>query len=696
MNLSSEFAALVTFKKLFDEKKDIYDVIEDFILFVIVYEGYRCFDSAQITADVNDEFQLDIPSSVIKESLKNMISKKYIVRDNKNGYESIISEELETFLKAQIDEYEKDKEHHEIIKKELLNYVSNKACISYNSPEEVYNIFRDYVLGIDSFIDHNRDLVSAVGTFILKEIEENPSLSCRWDLIKSSIIIKEGLIYNNDILSNNIKNLTLFLDMEVLFDGEGYNGKIYQDLFLSLMTYINKLRDKGCTLHLKFFDDTEDRINAYFNKALDIFDNRSSLQPETTAMIDIVTGCHNRSDIADKKSKFFHFLDVNKIKIDYARAYKSEIDKYPLSISNCTYKDEFDFESSSDTQFNYIYPLEYINILKRGSREKKISESKYIFVTRTKYLLDGADRERNSRNEVPLAVNLDYLINHFWVASGDGLGGQGGFSNTSSFVQRVLSDEKRKEIFKEYIKLKDNKDSLDDVLVKKRIAALRRIDSKPENMNSRSFDFGIDEEINEMLESKQNLSIEIHEHKQTKDMLEKEQIMSRRQKAKNRKTHNKLLKQKKYSKEKESENKQLKQLLDKSIDILKKDIDKLTNEQNKLDSIICNKYKNRLLFYRLLFILLSVSYIISTIIFVPKYWDVLEPVTWVLSSSVFVLGYLFLAIRKKTLNIKLIVELIAKKLHMNLTEKIYMRNNFNIQDITQKQEELNSLLSEYS
>lgn len=670
MGLSSEFAALTTFRKFCNEGKDIYDVIQEFILFILVDEAYSVFDAVRIKEDVNTEFALNVPLSVIKEALKRLLKNGFIKKEIEEGFLCCIIQELFDEIEQNIKEYREEKKIHNYIKKNLIEYVKRRAPHRGYSEELIFNVFRSLILGNDDLPIDESKLIKIVGTFILKQTNDNPLFSTSWDLVKSSIIIKEGLLYNSDIISQKIKHLTIYLDMEILFDGEGYNGTVYKNLFTTFFDYIECLKDKGCQIELKYFEETHNEIDFYFKKALEIFDNRGSMYPETTAMIDIVSGCKNRTDIIEKKEKFFHFIDKKNISIDYTNIYKKEKHKYPLRR---------DINGSGTTTENHnetLFPLEYIKTLKRGKIDHKLTETNYIFATRTSHLLRISKNERTHKDEISLAVNTDYLINNFWVISGDGLGGNAGFTNTVSYVQRILSEEKRKEIIDEYKKLKNEEGSQDPELIRKKVLALKAIENKPEQMTSTSFDYDdIDEEINDLLKSKETLSEVRSEHKKVQRNLEVQV-----------KETSKIIKEKVKI---EEENSSLKNIIIKQRRNLQKEIDALYLNKQAIDddaNLIKNKWIHRIKIYSLLFMILSDIFIGYKII---VNWDILE--SWITVFTLLIpptfIYFCFIIISKKV-KLSNIFKRLEDSILNKYISKLSLKRNFDIKEIEEKEKEL--------
>lgn len=70
MKDSKLFASVSLFKELYDNNKDIYDVIAEFIKAAVILEGKNYFNSMDILQSFEKLFDFKIPEAVIKTTLK--------------------------------------------------------------------------------------------------------------------------------------------------------------------------------------------------------------------------------------------------------------------------------------------------------------------------------------------------------------------------------------------------------------------------------------------------------------------------------------------------------------------------------------------------------------------------------------------------------------------------------------------------
>ena len=108
-----------------------------------------------------------------------------------------------------------------------------------------------------------------IGEFVLKN-ENNEIIQKKLRDIQEGSILYIGLNYNISEIGSIKKNLTLFLDTEVIFSLVGYNGKIYQDLAEDFYTQVRAANLKEHKITLKYFNEVKEEFDSFFNSAKSI------------------------------------------------------------------------------------------------------------------------------------------------------------------------------------------------------------------------------------------------------------------------------------------------------------------------------------------------------------------------------------------------------------------------------------------
>ena len=85
--------------------------------------------------------------------------------------------------------------------------------------------------------------------------------------VREEVILYTGLNYNIDEIESLKRDLTLYLDMEVLFDIYGYNGKVFQKLALDLFKLARDANSKEKRVRFRYFEETKTEIDLFFCKS---------------------------------------------------------------------------------------------------------------------------------------------------------------------------------------------------------------------------------------------------------------------------------------------------------------------------------------------------------------------------------------------------------------------------------------------
>lgn len=355
---------------------------------------YKGDGLSEIACGVNTDFNFNLPAAVIRKTLIRM---KGISHHNDEKY----SVDYSLLANIDLSEIKNSSEAINGVLFSLIAYVENKTDknLSEQEKENLNNDFLKYVMH-SSCSEINMKYISI---FIL-ENENDSSIVEIINAIKEGAIIYIGITTDLKIDDNNIDNLgiwkkeiTIFLDMEILFHLYGYNGEYYKqqaDDFISLVKEINRTKR---FVHLKYFTKVKEEIYAFFKAAENVV-SKGFLNENTVAMSAIVRGCSSPSDVVEKKALFFNFLKQYSIEEDANDSY---------------YTDENNFKYNIENAEEEIHPdLNFINILRKGRNSGKLIDIGYILLTGKSSILKQSWEKRNNK-DIPRASNLDYITEHF-------------------------------------------------------------------------------------------------------------------------------------------------------------------------------------------------------------------------------------------------------------------------------------------
>jgi len=553
MNESKLLASVSLFRELYDNKKDIYDVLSGFIQAGIIHNRKWVFNSKDITYLLKQEFDFDIPEAVIKSTLKNRLKKSGFITNINGGY-SVSSREIST-KDSLSNDVEKTQEKHEKAIVDVLKYISTSEFSTLKptpTKDQISKALNNFLLD-NKITDLHSQIISS---FLIKK-------SKSWEYTRNLNIIKEGLVlyagirYTADLneLGAWKDEITIFLDTEHLFSAAGYNGLVYQEIFddfYNLVTEVNRYsqrKKQRDTIHLRYFEENKQEIENFFHVARLIIENAAQLDPSKTAMVSIIEGCKTRSDILAQKTSFYSSLKSMKIKLEENRNYyldtsyniedpiTSEILEKRCSAKNINFNE--------NQCHNFLKLFTKINVLRQGINNTSFEKSKYIFLTGNKFaqFLAFQPEIRFKEKDIPFATDIYFLTNRLWFKLKKGFGTNVNTPKSFDIVTKakiVLSSQINTTVSKEYENLKNNynnnKISKDEALSLN--YELRSKTSKPEELNEMNIDNALsflnEDSLERYREEKTILLQKVKEGKKAKEELQKikfaQKIKSRKEK----------------------------------------------------------------------------------------------------------------------------------------------------------------------
>lgn len=662
-------AAYALFKELTKNGKHIHDVLSDFLIDIINSEQLFSFSVSTINGHLKNIYEFNIPDAVVKTLLKKIKFLKYELQ-----VFTVIDKEALGMCQINSQEVEIEKKNNKIIEK-LYSYIVKKQdhALSSNEKNKILQSFTDFILD-DSGDNCYSDEISL---FIVSNQEDEEFIN---DLqtIKDGVILYTGIKYNQNFnLHASWKSkMTIYLNTEILFHLSGYNGTIFKTLFFDFYNLAKEINSHQKYIYLKFFQETKEEVEYFFNKAEKIVQGLDSLNPLNTAMSTIVDGCKDVTDIIAKKVKFYALLgNLGILEETEEVTYSEENYKYNI-LSTDTLKEEYENDKSDSTDM-YLKILNRISV-KREEREKyNLEDIGYIFLTENRKVRNIAwNEEIKEQGVVPLSTTLQFLTNKFWFKLNKGFGGTDLPSSFSVITkaQILLSHHISEKLNKEYYKLKKNIDgnglTEDEVVLI--LHELRERAKFPEDiivgnvpsimstMTTESYEQFIIEKhdtsrtIKE--QSKKNIELEIS----LKDSYIEKQELS-------------------------NEKRQLKEsiLLEKE-----KNLRHLEKTKSRVNADIDKRYKR---FKLKMFLPLPIAYVVlvSAIYFIG--WDKIEAWVWILTISIpLILNMIYMYKKEKSFNVIHILE--EKKLM--IVEEEAETEDFNIEEIEQVAIEINNLKKE--
>ena len=551
-------ASLAVFRELYNKDIDIYSIIAQFLCDLIKSHSLNNFDISQISKLLNDSFEFDIPIPVIKTALQrieylNKEGRKYIVDVNKKK-ESISTEV--------IDRTNDIKESHNVIFNELSAYVEDKKKIKLSEIEikELHNNFCNYLL--EENIDDK--YLEYISSFVIRN-QGDKDFFKKINTIREGVILYSGLKYTNDSYNLNEfgnwrKELNIFLDTEIIFHLAGYNGELYKQFAEDFMKFVSEIntnnqKNKKNLINLLYFSEVKDEIDSFFAKAQHILEGRDILNPTVTAMTEIINGCSEKADLLNKKSDLYTLLNRKGIKLYNKKIDVTSEENYKYNIISQEIVEKINRELNTNTGEEILATLNNISILRKEQNDSNFENSRYILLSgNSKTLKIAFEPSVLERFNIPLATNLNFIINRFWFKLNKG------FSNKdfpSSFsvltksqiiLSKVLNDnigDKYDDLQKKYQKGEITKENAVN-----RINDLRNVSKKPEEIRKQEIaeeilDFIVLDSTDDYIQQQNHyreksknydkVSTELKEKKEENDSLKRRIINEKRERIKEKK-----------------------------------------------------------------------------------------------------------------------------------------------------------------
>ncbi len=410
-------------RALYDEKKDIYDVLSEFIKATINSKSLSAFNSIDCVRYIEEDFGFCIPEAIIKSCLrKRLVQPDFLTL--KNGTYTVtqtleLSKDFDSDFESSRNEYE------EIISR-LYLFCSDNGLLDVNQ-KDLEKDLESYLTRPDKNNKHANDIARFIVTY-----EHEAGFKEKLNKIEEGLILYAGIRYSPDLstLGSWRGELIIFLDLEHLFNAVGLNGVLYKLLFDDFYELINEVNrnKKGGKITLKYFEETGSDIEAYFFAAQKIVERNGSIDPSKTAMMEICNGCKYQSDVVTKKAVFLTKLSTLKISKETPTDYYSKPEFNVESVSVLEKLlvglKESNIESSVIASILKLFTK--INYLRKGENCIGIDRVAAIFLTESwlPQRIAFSDPVFEGNGAIPFATNIEFITEKLWFKLNKGFGGK--------------------------------------------------------------------------------------------------------------------------------------------------------------------------------------------------------------------------------------------------------------------------------
>ena len=413
MYSKATLASYATFKELYSSKqyKDSYQILAEFIRYIIVTQKKRDFTVIGLQDELNHEFGFKAPVSVIMHSLTGISGITILGRGE--GYRADLRVVKQNDDFTQITNKAKEQ--------------SKKVTDSFDAYVEKTDKKKEGTRLSEAFMaflldEEGSKYSEIIGQFVLAN-EGNVEIKNAISSIREGNIIYSGLNYCIDDVEEINEPLTLFLDTEILFDLMGLNGSLYKSLAKDLISLVDIANKNGKVITLRYFSEVEKDLENYFFSAKQIIKDGEVVFDD--AMKEILSDCDDESDVEIKQAKFFRGLHHEfGVRSDEKKNYNSTED-VEFSFEEM----ETGFPMEDKNYYEGVLFCSKINKLRKGKQTQNVLKSQYLCVTRTNKVLEVSKHfVEEGRNQTTgerydgFAIGLSHITNILWSNLNRGFG----------------------------------------------------------------------------------------------------------------------------------------------------------------------------------------------------------------------------------------------------------------------------------
>lgn len=500
-------ASVALFSQLYNNENynSVTDILGEFIKGVVVSERKWTVSSTELKHLLEEVYDFKIPESVIKTTVKNRLKEIAILKD---GYYQFDQKIRNDFIKID-DAYNSIQAKQNQITTQLTSYIESKqgTALAPQDKLELGNNLTRYLFDGSA----NEKYSKFISAFIIAS-QTTHEFTESLNLIREGIILYQGIRYTSDIneLGKWNTELTIYLSTEHLFNSQGYNGILFEQIFNDFYTLVNEINaaSRGKSgeklIQLKYFEETKDEVDAFFQTAEYILMGTATLDTTKPAMKAILDGCKAPSDIKMKKVKFDKNLESMGIHIKEFKTSIYEYHDYVVDDEQVLKEIRKDsegrgktFDESQCRQFFRIFTK--INYLRGGESKTNFEKVGSLFITGNRFALFLAhnSKVKFGDEDIPFAKDIDYITSKFWFKL------KKGFSNKATMpksfdvitkAQIIISSLVNQGVYQEYVNLQQQVKSGALTVDQARQLSfdLRQKPTKPEEITTETIDTSLD------------------------------------------------------------------------------------------------------------------------------------------------------------------------------------------------------------
>lgn len=507
MKENNLLASVALFSQLYnnDNYNSVTDILGEFIKGVVVSERKWTVSSTELKHLLEEVYDFKIPESVIKTTVKNRLKEVAILKDGHYQFDQKIKND---FIKID-DAYNSIQAKQNQITAQLANYIESKQgkALTPQDKLELVNNFTRYLFDGSA----NERYSKFISAFIIAN-QATQEFTDSLNLIREGIILYQGVRYTSDIneLGKWNTELTIYLSTEHLFNAQGYNGILFEQIFNDFYTLVNEINTASRTksgeklIQLKYFEETKGELDVFFQTAEYILKGTATLDTTKPAMKAILDGCKNPSDVKMKKVKFDKNLESMGI---HLREFKTSIYEYHDYVveDEQVLKELRKQSEERGRMFDeglcrlFFKIFTKINYLRGGESKTNFERVGSLFITGNRFALFLAhnSKVKFGDEDIPFAKDIDYITSKFWFKLKKGFHNKATLPKSFDVItkaQIIISSLVNQGVYQEYLNLqKQVKSGALTVDQARQLSFdLRQKPTKPEEITTETIDNSLD------------------------------------------------------------------------------------------------------------------------------------------------------------------------------------------------------------
>ena len=530
MNEHKLIASAALFRELYNNDNDIYDVISEFIRATIRLDSLWGFDTTKCNQSLEGNFGFKIPDAVVKTCLRKRMRNEVTLNNGKFN----VTDNFDKESNLEIQFQESDQSYKLIVS--LLQDHIRKLINETVEIEPLKNSFNNYLLRQKS----DDSYAKYIAHFLLKH-ENDPNIKKKLNQIEEGLVVYEGIKYTSDIsqIGSWKGQLIIFLDTEHLFNALGYNGELYKRIFGDFYNLVKEAnRSSKGRIELKYSSKIKNEVDNFFYAAEKILESSKVVDPSKPAMVEIVNGSANRSEIVEKKARFITDLDRMNIKEQPEIDIYQDDGRYIVAGQDDINKLHEEFRSyySVDEISDVLTEFNEINCYRTDKKAWAFENTKAILLTemtlKRKIALSKIIRDKD---EIPYSTTIEFITERLWFKLNKGFNQSSSVPVTFDVITKaklVLASQVNNRVSENYKNLNSKllSGELTTDTAALMLADLRKNVSRPEDISDKfdaSLDFLSNDAYESVLRDRSILQQKVEEGEKAKEELDDIKIQAK-------------------------------------------------------------------------------------------------------------------------------------------------------------------------